>query len=197
MTSIAQPLTTVLAATEKRRPADGPRAAQAAIHLKEILAGTPAADLPELTTALTGLAPLPAQLDRPLAVAEAAELLGLSVHTLRYYERIDLVSVPRDAGGNRAYDTQSLARLVFITRLRLSGMPVRLIAEYIALAQEGVETVPRRLTMLQDHRRSLHQHLQELQFSLAVIDYKIATYGGRADCAPDGQQADEPDPSLI
>lgn len=97
---------------------------------------------------------------------------------MRYYERIGLVTVPRDTGGNRAYDIEALARLVFITRLRLSGMPVRLIAEYIELVQEGAATVPQRLAMLENHRRSLQQHLQELQFSLAVIDYKITTYGG-------------------
>lgn len=181
MTSTAQSLSTVITSAETAGRIDGGRAEHAARRLQEILAGTPAADLPDLTIALAGLAPLPSRLDHPLAVAGAADLLGLSAHTLRYYERIGLVTVPRDSGGHRAYDIEALARLVFITRLRLSGMPVRLIAEYIELVGQGPATVPQRLAMLQDHRRSLQQHLQELQFSLAVIDYKITTYGG--DCS--------------
>lgn len=156
--------------------------------LRTALASTPGADLPELTVALAGLAPLPATLEHPLTVAEAAELLALSPHTLRYYERIGLVEVPRDAGGHRAYDLPSLSRLVFITRLRLTGMPVRVIASYFDLTREGPATEPQRLALLSDHRNSLRRHLHELQFALAVIDYKIATYGGNADCAAGTEQ---------
>ncbi|WP_353650638.1 MerR family transcriptional regulator [Nakamurella sp. A5-74] len=150
--------------------------------LRSALASTPATELPELTVALAGLAPLPATLDHPLTVAEAAELLALSPHTLRYYERIGLVEVPRDAGGHRAYDLPSLSRLVFITRLRLTGMPVRVIASYFELTREGIGTEPQRLALLTEHRAALRRHLHELQFALAVIDYKIATYGGSSDC---------------
>ena len=60
----------------------------------------------------------------PLGVAEAAELLDLSPHTLRYYERIGLVTVPRDSVGNRVYDDAAVRRLVFLSRMRLSGMAI-------------------------------------------------------------------------
>lgn len=35
---------------------------------------------------------------------------------------------------------------------------------------------------MQAHRESIQRRLQELQAALAVIDYKIATYGGA--CSP-------------
>lgn len=149
-----------------------------ATRLNDILATTAMADLPDLTVALAGLEPLPERLDRPLAVAEAAELLALSPHTLRYYERAGLVEVDRDAAGNRAYDMTALARVVFISRLRLSGMPIRTIANYITLVNQGQSTVPQRLAMLQRHRDDIRRQLHELQFALAVVDYKIVTYGG-------------------
>jgi hypothetical protein len=34
-----------------------------------------------------------------LTIAEVAEALGITAHTLRYYERIGLLAVPRDAAG--------------------------------------------------------------------------------------------------
>ena len=40
---------------------------------------------------------LPEDLPEQLSIAEAAELTGLTAHTLRYYERIGLVDVRRDA----------------------------------------------------------------------------------------------------
>lgn len=71
MTSTAQSLTTVITASETVGRIDGGRAQHAATRLQEILAGTPATELPDLTVALAGLAPLPQTLDRPLPVAEA------------------------------------------------------------------------------------------------------------------------------
>ena len=151
-------------------------------RLTEIVADTPAEQLPDLAVALAGLAPLPAELAAPLSIASAAELLTLSPHTMRYYERIGLVDVARDAGGHRVYDIDALARLVFISRLRLSGMPIRRIVEYVELVKAGADTVPERLRLLTEHRATLQRQLREMQFSLAVLDYKIATYGGNVGC---------------
>ena len=46
------------------------------------------------------------------AIAEAAHSSGLSIDTLRYYERIQLIDPPaRDSGGRRAYSDEDLAWL--------------------------------------------------------------------------------------
>lgn len=118
------------------------------------------------------------ELETPLTVAQVAELLDITPHSLRYYERIGLVSVPRDTAGQRAYDEQSVRRLVFVTRMRLSGMPIRDLQHYIALVDEGDGTVPERLDMLLEHRDTIRRQLRELTLSLAATEYKIATYGG-------------------
>jgi MerR family regulatory protein len=95
-----------------------------------------------IETMPTELPPLTVELVRDLdiaehlAIADVAALTGLSPHTLRYYERIGLVDVARDASGRRTYDRDAVGRVVFITRLR------------------------------------------DLEAALAVVDYKITTYGG-------------------
>ncbi|MBS4103789.1 MerR family transcriptional regulator [Tsukamurella paurometabola] len=140
--------------------------------------------LPDVAELLAG----PAQ-DGPLTVAELAELVGVSGHTLRYYERIGLVTVDRDGAGHRRYGPRAIARVIFLTRLRLSGMPISDITEYIHLVDGGDATIPARLALLTAHRARTAAQIEELQYSLAVIDYKIATYGGAlGDCvaAPDG-----------
>ena len=46
------------------------------------------------------------------AIAEAAHRSGLSIDTLRYYERIELIDPPaRDSGGRRVYKEEDLAWL--------------------------------------------------------------------------------------
>lgn len=119
------------------------------------------------------------EIDEPLTIAQAAEMLDVSAHTLRYYERIGLVSVPRDASGNRRYDADAVRRLVFLTRMRLSGMAIRDLQHYVELVDEGEDTVPERLEMLLEHRDTIRRQISELTLSLAATEYKIATYGGR------------------
>ncbi|MFF0710356.1 MULTISPECIES: MerR family transcriptional regulator [Gordonia] len=119
------------------------------------------------------------EIDEPLTIAQTAAMLDVSAHTLRYYERIGLVDVPRDASGNRLYDADAVRRLVFVTRMRLSGMAIRDLQHYVELVDEGDDTVPERLEMLLEHRDTIRRQISELTLSLAATEYKIATYGGR------------------
>ncbi|MBM7244936.1 MerR family transcriptional regulator [Rhodococcus fascians] len=120
----------------------------------------------------------PSELPEPLGIAEVAELLGISTHTLRYYERCGLIDVDRDGLKHRRYDSAAVRRLVFLTRMRLSGMPMRDLRRYVALVDSGDQTVPERLEMLVAHRDAVHKRIRELQLSLVATEYKIATYGG-------------------
>ncbi|TQS23694.1 MerR family DNA-binding transcriptional regulator [Microbispora hainanensis] len=60
-----------------------------------------------------------------LSIAEAARRTGLSVHTLRYYERAGLVVTPvgRTTGGPRRYHGVDLKWIVICTKMRATGMP--------------------------------------------------------------------------
>lgn len=114
----------------------------------------------------------------PMTIAEAAAHLDVSPHTLRYYERAGLVEVGRDTAGHRVYDAAAVRRLVFLTRMRLSGMPMRDLQHYVALVDAGQQTEPERLDILLEHRDTIRRRIRELTLSLAATDYKIATYGG-------------------
>jgi DNA-binding transcriptional MerR regulator len=129
---------------------------------------------------LIQLLELPDDLPEQLTIAEAAEVTGLTAHTLRYYERIGLVDVRRDAAGYRSYDRKAMARIAFISRLRVSGMSIGTISHYLDLVLQGDHTEPQRLALMEEHRSRIQQQLRELQLALAVTDYKITVYGGTA-----------------
>jgi DNA-binding transcriptional MerR regulator len=114
----------------------------------------------------------------PMTITEVAELLDVSAHTLRYYERAGLVEVDRDSSGHRSYHPDAVRRLVFLTRMRLSGMAIRDLQHYISLVDSGEQTVPERLDMLLEHRDTIRRQIRELTLSLAATEYKITTYGG-------------------
>lgn len=113
-------------------------------------------------------------------IAEVAARTGITAHTLRYYERIGLLDVPRDHAGRRHYTPDDVDRVVFITRLRQTDMPIRDILRYFELAEAGPSTEPERLDLLVRHREAVHVRLAALQTALDVVDYKIAKYGGSA-----------------
>lgn len=111
------------------------------------------------------------------SIAEAARRSGLSIDTLRYYERIKLVDPPaRDAAGRRDYSDPDLAWLEFLTKLRLTGMPIKRMREYAALRNHGVVSAGRRKAILVEQRQSVAERIAELQTCLEILDYKITNY---------------------
>lgn len=113
-----------------------------------------------------------------LTIQQAAEKTGVSVHTLRYYERIGLMLAPieRAANSHRRYSEEDVYWIVFLTRLRETDMPIAEIKRYIALQREGESTVAERLALLEAHRTAVQRRLQETERHLATIDAKIAHY---------------------
>ncbi|MDX8032530.1 MerR family transcriptional regulator [Lentzea sp. BCCO 10_0856] len=111
------------------------------------------------------------------SIAQAAQRSGLSIDTLRYYERIGLVDPPaRDSGGRRSYSEEDLGWLAFVTRLRTTGMPIRMMREFAQLRHHGDLTAGRRKQILVEHRNDVRARIAELQTSLEVLDYKIDHY---------------------
>ena len=111
------------------------------------------------------------------AIAEAAHRSGLSIDTLRYYERIQLIDPPaRDSGGRRAYTDDDLVWLEFLTKLRTTGMPIRMMREYAKLRHQGVSSAGRRKQILIEQRTEVLSRIAELNSCLDVLNYKIANY---------------------
>ena len=116
-----------------------------------------------------------------LSIAEAARRTGVSVHTLRYYERAGLVvtAVDRTAGGRRRYHQLDLDWIVICTRLRATGMPIRTIRRYAELVSAGPENEQERLALLEAHRAEVTARLARTRENLKLIDHKIDVYRGR------------------
>ncbi|MGW1339933.1 MerR family transcriptional regulator [Kribbella sp. NPDC002412] len=116
-----------------------------------------------------------------VSIAEAARRTGVSVHTLRYYERAGLVvtTVDRTAGNRRRYRQLDLDWINVCTRLRATGMPIRTIRAYADLVSAGRGNEKDRLELLETHRAEVLAKLAELQDNLELIDHKIDVYRGR------------------
>jgi len=115
------------------------------------------------------------------SIAEAAHRTGVSVHTLRYYERAGLVVTPvdRSSGGQRRYHELDLKWITVCTKLRATGMPIRSIRRYAELVAAGPGNEQERLALMEAHRAEVTARLAEIQENLTLIDHKIDVYRGR------------------
>ena len=113
-----------------------------------------------------------------LSIADAAAATGVSVHTLRYYERAGLMFAPIDraSSSHRRYSEADLAWVQFLTRLRWTGMPIATIRRYTELARRGEESIADRRELLREHRERVLDRLAEMTASLKAIDHKIDIY---------------------
>lgn len=116
-----------------------------------------------------------------LSISEVCELLGITAHTARYYERAGLIEVARSQSGHRTYDHLTVERLDFLVRMRTSGMGISELSRYVELVRAGDSTTPQRLQIMVDHRERIKSQIHELELALVTTDYKIAKYGGAPD----------------
>lgn len=114
-----------------------------------------------------------------MKIGALAKRSGLSVHTIRYYERIGLLPyADRDRSGQRDYDASILVWIEFLHRMKTTGMPIRDMLRYAALRGGGAATEAERRTLLEQQRARVRTHLGQLQDCLLVLDTKIAGYSG-------------------
>jgi len=114
-------------------------------------------------------------METELTIQQVAELTGLSIDTLRYYERIGLLEpVGRAQNGHRRYTRHDLAWIDVLIRLRNTGMPRTQMVRFAELRRQGSATLTERRLMLEQHQHSLQQHMQELEQHMAVLQQKIA-----------------------
>lgn len=112
-----------------------------------------------------------------LTIGDVARLSGLSVETLRYYEREGLLleRAQRDPAGRRRYGTDDLSWIGAILMLRDTGMSISDMRALAALSrEEGTER--ERLDVLESHRRRIIDELDRTRRHLAALERKIAAY---------------------
>lgn len=106
-----------------------------------------------------------------VAIGEASRLSGVSIETIRYYEREGFVSrAGRTASGRRVYSDAGIAELRFIKRCRDLGFTIQDAVALRALAAEpsgACETVER---LARRHLTDVRTRISELQRLEGALD---------------------------
>ena len=112
-----------------------------------------------------------------LTIQQVAQKTGLSIHTLRYYEKVGLLApIPRGTNGHRQYSAEDITWLEFLVRLRETGMSIKKMLAFADLVRQYPHEVGKRLVLLEEHRERVKKNLEELTDNLQVIEMKIEHY---------------------
>ena len=112
-------------------------------------------------------------MNETLTVKQVANLAGVSVRTLHYYDQINLLNPERvSSNGYRLYNADSLFRLqqiMFYRELGLNLEDIRLILDHPDFDE---------LQALEGHRTSLQSQIKRLQELLKTVDHTISHLRG-------------------
>ncbi|MFI5835235.1 MerR family transcriptional regulator [Micromonospora sp. NPDC051300] len=112
-----------------------------------------------------------------LGIREVSELTGLTLDTLRWYEREGLIPlVKRSSDGRRRYGPAAVRFVRLVQALRRTGMPVAEIRHFVRLGPGTPEHSAQRLRILQEQEERLHRRRAELDEDLRVMRHKMADF---------------------
>lgn len=112
-----------------------------------------------------------------MKISEVAELTGLSVSTIRFYEKSGLCPfIQRGADGKRRFSRTDADWLELLASLRATGMPMSEMRTFADLYASGDATIPKRRAALLTHRQGLEARQAELERCRAILDQKLQKY---------------------
>jgi DNA-binding transcriptional MerR regulator len=121
-------------------------------------------------------------METEFSIQQVAQQTGLSIDTLRYYERIGLIeSVRRASNGHRRYGQRDIEWIQLLIRLRETGMSIAQMIDFARLRRQGDATLTERRLILEQHQHALEQHMQKLEQHMAALQRKIASIRERED----------------
>lgn len=111
------------------------------------------------------------------SIGNVARSTGISVSTLRYYDREGMFpDMARRGGGIRVFSEKELGILRVIECLKKAGMSIREIKEFLNWCQEGDASLEKRQNMFHARLREVERQMEDLQKTLNTLKYKCWYY---------------------
>jgi len=125
---------------------------------------------------------------KPLTIGFLAKAAEVNIETIRYYQRIGLITEPnKPVKGFRTYPTDTLKRIKFIKRAQQLGFSLKEIAELLLLGDGSREDqcadVRQRAELKREHIDQQINDLQNLRKTLTKLINSCKNETGTRHCA--------------
>jgi DNA-binding transcriptional MerR regulator len=106
------------------------------------------------------------------SIAEISKETNLSYDTIRYYEKLGLISSTKSKeNGRRIYTKRDLDRFKFVTHLKRTSMPLKEIKRYMTLTSDLDYDACYHI--LFEHKGKIEAEIHEMQATLDILKYKL------------------------
>ena len=108
---------------------------------------------------------------------QACKETNMTYQALKFYCNEGLVpNVKRDKNNRRVFDERDVAWINGLVCLKKCGMSIQEMKDYMVLCMQGPSTIPQRKKLLARKQEELRRSIQELEGSVAYIDWKQNFY---------------------
>lgn len=112
-----------------------------------------------------------------MTISEVSKKYNLTQDTLRYYEKIGLISnVSRIKNNVRDYSEENCRQIEFIKCMRGAGVEIDSLIKYMKLLEIGKTTAIERKELLEEQKEKLIQKQKNINETIDRLNYKLKLY---------------------
>ena len=110
------------------------------------------------------------------SIGQVAEMFGLPISTLRYYDKQGLFPKMERVSGIRKFSETEIEALRVIECLKKSGLEIKDIKQFMDWCVEGASTYPRRKALFEKQKERLEAELIHMNKVLDMLKFKCWYY---------------------
>ena len=110
------------------------------------------------------------------SIGQVAEMFGLPISTLRYYDKQGLFPNMERVSGIRKFGDTEIEALRVIECLKKAGMEIKDIRQFMDWCVEGPATYPQRKAMFEAQRVHMEAELEQMKRTLDMLKFKCWYY---------------------
>lgn len=104
-------------------------------------------------------------------IGQVAKLTGLSISTIRYYDKEGLLNGINRKSGIRSFNDKDLNTIRVIECLKNSGMLIKEIRDFMKLCEEGDSSLNERYNFFLDQEKKVQDQIKSLNQTLKLIKF--------------------------
>lgn len=109
-------------------------------------------------------------------IGQVAEMFGLPVSTLRYYDKQGLFPELERTSGIRRFGDTELEALRVIECLKKAGMEIKDIRLFMEWCSEGPSTYPKRKAIFEERKAHMESEIANMNRALDMLKFKCWYY---------------------
>ena len=110
------------------------------------------------------------------SIGQVAEMFGMPISTLRYYDKQGLFPNMERISCIRKFSEQEIEALRVIECLKKAGMEIKDIRQFMDWCSEGSSTYPQRKAMFEERKAHMEAEIAHMNRALDMLKFKCWYY---------------------